>query len=123
MADADFILSGEYSRLINSNAQSVEYTLIDGTVIHSGEEFLSYLNSYINSESDLGDVNHDGSIDSVDVALILEYFANTATGKYDVYTDEERENFQKYADVLNDGVVNCIDAVWVLSKYAESATR
>lgn len=121
MADADYILSGEYAKSINSKIQQVEYVLTDGTVIHSGEEFLSYLDSYINSESDLGDVNHDGLIDSVDVTMILEYFANTATGKDDVYTEEEIENFQKYGDVLNDGVVNPIDASWVLSKYAELA--
>lgn len=123
MADADYILSGEYSKSINSNVQQVEYTLTDGTVIHSGEEFSSYLDSYINSDSDLGDVNHDGLIDSVDVTMILEYFANMATGKSDVYTEEELENFQKYGDVLNDGVVNPIDASWVLSKYAELATQ
>lgn len=123
MADADYILSGEYSKSINSNVQQVEYTLTDGTVIHSGEEFSSYLDSYINSDSNLGDVNHDGLIDSVDVTMILEYFANMATGKSNVYTEEELENFQKYGDVLNDGVVNPIDASWVLSKYAELATQ
>lgn len=123
MADADFILNGEYLRLIDSYAKPTEYTLVDGTVVHSGEEFLSYRDSYINNESDLGDVNHDGSVDSVDVTMILEYFASIASDKYDDYTEEEHENFLKYGDVFNDGVVDCLDASWVLSKYTDISTE
>ena len=73
MADADYILSGEYSKSINSNVQQVEYTLTDGTVIHSGEEFSSYLDSYINSDSDLGDVN------PIDASWVLSKYAELAT--------------------------------------------
>ncbi|MCM1505820.1 MAG: dockerin type I domain-containing protein [Ruminococcus flavefaciens] len=95
---------------------TVEYTLVDGTVIHSGEECTAYLEAYINSDSDLGDVNHDGVITSDDAKMILEYSVTCRADHYDYYTEEEHENFKKYGDVFNDGIINSTDAAYVLSK-------
>lgn len=95
---------------------TIEHTLVDGTVIHSGEEFKAYLEAYINSDSDLGDVNHDGVITSDDAKMILEYSVTCRADHYDYYTEEEHENFKKYGDVFNDGIINSTDAAYVLSK-------
>lgn len=122
MADADFILSGEYWRLINSNVGHHYTAWLDGTILDTDEKFEKYYGEFINDTTGRGDVNHDGSVDSIDATMILEYFANLATDNYDAYTEEEHENFQKYGDVFNDGIVNPLDASWVLSKYSDLST-
>ncbi|MDE5556650.1 MAG: hypothetical protein K2J32_02975 [Ruminococcus sp.] len=105
-----------------SSAESKEYILTDGTVVHSGDEFLSYREAYINDESsDLGDVNRDGCINGVDTNMIMEYYIKLYNEKDDYYTEEEHEIFRKYGDVFNDGQVDIIDVSWVFAKASANA--
>ena len=105
-----------------SSAESKEYILTDGTVVHSGNEFLSYREAYINdTSSDLGDVNRDGYITRIDAVMIAEYVVALAADKYDDYTEEEHEIFIKYGDVFNDGQVDIIDVSWICAKASANA--
>lgn len=116
--DAELIITGDYMKLKDVPKYSV---WLDGTILDTEEKFEKYHNEFINDTTGRRDVNHDGSVNSVDATMILEYFANVAIDNYDAYTEEEHENFQKYGDVFNDGVINCLDASWILSKYAETS--
>lgn len=110
--------------IITSEEDGLQYVaLLDGTILDTEEKLEKFRNEFFNDTTGRGDVNHDGSVDSVDVTMILEYFASIASDKYDDYTEEEHENFLKYGDVFNDGVVDCLDASWVLSKYTDISTE
>ncbi|MDE6677877.1 MAG: hypothetical protein K2K02_02450, partial [Ruminococcus sp.] len=71
--------------------------------------------STINTE--MGDVNHDGYVDYVDSSLIMLYYADLSTDKYDKYTEEQHENMRTYGDMNNDGYVNAMDASLISIRY------
>ncbi|WP_303823147.1 CotH kinase family protein [Ruminococcus flavefaciens] len=66
----------------------------------------------------LGDVNGDKMINSVDASAVLAYYAHLSTDKED---DLSRQ--QKIAsDVNDDGAINAVDASCILSYYAYIST-
>ena len=72
----------------------------------------------IDLEYDLGDVNNDGNVNSVDASAILLYYSKISTeqqGDFD-------EGQQKAADVNGDGKINSVDASDILAYYAYLST-
>ena len=67
---------------------------------------------------DLGDVNNDGQINSVDASSILAYYAKISTNQDGGYSDVQKAA----ADVNNDGSVNSVDASKILAYYAYVST-
>ena len=67
---------------------------------------------------DLGDVNEDGYINSVDASAVLNAYANMAASKNYIPSDK----FIKLADVNMDGSVNARDASYILNYYAKTST-
>jgi hypothetical protein len=63
----------------------------------------------IPSEKEMGDVNDDGSVDSVDALMVLDYEAGTRSSLINLES----------ADVSDDGEVNSIDALFILWIEAE----
>lgn len=66
-----------------------------------------------------GDANKDGKITTVDAALVLSYYADTATGEDTSLSDE---TFELY-DYNSDGKITTVDAAQILGVYAENATK
>lgn len=66
----------------------------------------------VKPETDLGDANNDGRIDSVDASEILRLFAYLSTG------GASTENDKKICDINNDGRIDSVDASAVLAYYA-----
>ncbi len=62
----------------------------------------------------LGDVNHDGSIDSLDAVLVLRYAAGF---------DDIEKDYVKYGDFDNDGKLTSADAAYILRKSAGLSYR
>ncbi|MBD5158762.1 MAG: hypothetical protein HDT23_00740 [Ruminococcus sp.] len=94
----------------------------DGKVWHDDIVLMGEVNSDITLNTELGDVNHDGYVDSIDATAVMWYYCMLSTDHYDYYTAEEHENFQKYGNMskeeLGDDYVDCIDASLILQKYA-----
>lgn len=66
---------------------------------------------------DLGDVNEDGSINSIDASAVLNAYASMAASKSYTVSDK----FVKLADVNMDGNVNARDASHILNYYAKTS--
>ncbi|MBR3919542.1 MAG: hypothetical protein IKJ59_12540, partial [Clostridia bacterium] len=66
----------------------------------------------------LGDINNDGSIDSIDATLILSDYADLAVGKATSFNAEQA----KAADVNGDGKYDSIDASLILAYYSHIQT-
>jgi uncharacterized protein YjdB len=63
------------------------------------------------SNKNLGDVNKDGTVNSIDAVNVLVYYASTLVGK-------SKSIDKTIADVNSDGKVNSIDATFILKYYA-----
>lgn len=74
-----------------------------------GEKIYSY---------DLGDVNNDRQINSVDASSVLAYYAKVSTDQDGGFSDAQKAA----ADVNNDGSVNSVDASKILAYYAYVST-
>ena len=68
---------------------------------------------------ELGDVNNDGSVNSVDASSILAEYSLTSTSSEGKYTDEQKSA----GDVNHDNQVNSLDASKVLAYYAYTSTN
>ena len=76
------------------------------------------VNTYDESKNTLGDVDSNGTIDSVDASLILREYSASSTGQASVL-----DNVQKTcADVDRNGTVDSVDASYILAYYAYAAT-
>ncbi|MDE6034507.1 MAG: hypothetical protein K2G36_01155 [Ruminococcus sp.] len=99
----------------------------DGYVWDDDIILMGEVNSDITSNTELGDVNHDGYINSIDATAVLCYYADLSTDHYDDYTAEEHENFKKYGNVskeeLGDDYVDAYDATLILKIYVENSTK
>lgn len=67
---------------------------------------------------DLGDVNKDGSIDSIDASMVLTIYANLAASRTYKATDE----MKKLCDVNMDNKIDALDASYILKYYAIAST-
>ena len=67
---------------------------------------------------DLGDVNEDGMIDSVDASMVLNIYANIAASR----TYKPTEKLKKLSDVNMDNKVDVLDASIILEYYAVAST-
>lgn len=67
---------------------------------------------------DLGDVNLDGTIDSIDASLVLSIYANLASSQ----SYKVAENTKKLADVDMNGNIDAYDATYILQYYAAAST-
>ena len=110
MADADFILNGGYAEKLHSSTISYDQV---GTL--SLEEYLA-------SDTDSGDVNHDGFIDARDACIVAHFYAELSTNNYDHYTEEEFKDLFAYSDVNQSGYIDPVDASWISIKYAQNST-
>ena len=73
-----------------------------------------------------GDVNGDGNIDLSDAVLVIEYYAQKASGIETSFIrlDDDPEGellVFKAADIIADDMINLDDATEILSIYAETA--
>ena len=66
-----------------------------------------------------GDVNGNGSVDSVDASAVLSAYATTSVTKNYVLTDE----FKERADVNTDNIVDAKDASRILQYYAMTSVK
>ncbi|MDE5583986.1 MAG: hypothetical protein K2J08_09805 [Ruminococcus sp.] len=62
----------------------------------------------------LGDVNGDGHIDSVDASVVLQMYAELSTDRNDSVNDETK----KIIDVNRDGFVDSVDSSLILNYYS-----
>ena len=67
---------------------------------------------------DLGDVNEDGMIDSVDASMVLNIYANIAASR----TYKPTEKLKKLSDVNMDNKIDVLDASIILEYYAVAST-
>lgn len=67
---------------------------------------------------DLGDVNEDGFIDSIDASMVLGFYANIAASK----TYKVPDNLKKLSDVNMDNRIDAFDASYILQYYATAST-
>ncbi len=67
---------------------------------------------------ELGDINGDNFVDSVDAAFVLQTYAEMSTGK-NPSLDEKQT---KICDVNRDGLIDAVDATAILIYYAEAST-
>lgn len=99
----------------------------DGKVfIQIGDDYSVKLFSDLDSDGTFehevqkGDLNCDGVINSVDVSMLLEAYADMASSAMDfpdVYTSTQ------YADINGDGVIDSVDASEILEIYAHNSTK
>lgn len=99
----------------------------DGKVfIQIGDDYSVKLFSDLDSDGTFehevqkGDLNCDGVINSVDVSMLLEAYADMASSAMDfpdVYTSTQ------YADINGDGVIDSVDASEILEIYAQNSTK
>ena len=66
----------------------------------------------------LGDINEDGSIDSVDASMVLTIYANLAASRTYKATDQ----MKKLSDVNMDDKIDALDASYILKYYAIAST-
>lgn len=62
--------------------------------------------------NELGDIDNNGTVDTIDAKLALQEYANTILG-FNILTVEERMR----ADVMNDGAIDSSDAILILRYY------
>ena len=67
---------------------------------------------------DLGDINLDGTIDSIDASIVLSIYANLAASK----TYKPSDSTKKLSDVNMDGDIDAYDATYILKYYAAAST-
>ncbi len=67
----------------------------------------------------LGDVNSDEFINSVDASSVLAYYALISTNKNGGYNEEQKLS----ADINHDGLINAVDASNILAYYAYASTE
>ena len=115
------------SHLGTQTTDSVSFKVIEGQLVEVHDVNLIYLSeattviyTSVNVTSgdtnkyELGDVNKDGKVNSLDATLILKYVAKKKT------LDAEQ---LKLADVTKDGKVNSLDAVKILKYVAKKITE
>jgi|GEM_PF-6543750 len=73
---------------------------------------------YATDENLLGDVDNSGSVNAIDVSLVLEHYSKVSTGQSTSFTETQKNS----ADVNKDGSINAVDASQILSYYAYTAT-
>ena len=66
----------------------------------------------------LGDINEDGTIDSVDASMVLTIYANLAASK----SYKATEQMKKLSDVNMDNKIDALDASYILKYYAITST-
>lgn len=66
----------------------------------------------------LGDINEDGNIDSVDASMVLTIYANLAASRTYKATDQ----MKKLSDVNMDDKIDALDASYILKYYAIAST-
>ncbi|HNZ99731.1 dockerin type I domain-containing protein [Ruminococcus sp.] len=77
-------------------------------------------NAYPLPEYFSGDINDDGSVNSVDTSNVLAEYARLSTSDHTgIFTDKQ----QKAADVDNNGAIDAVDASKILSYYAYASTN
>ena len=103
---------------------------VDGVDALDGSFLLNALSNYY----DLGDVNADGAVDSLDASTVLKHYSmfQAERGRPDEseMSDEVREYFSSIdrtgvsclGDVNGDGEVNALDASEILAGYAAAQT-
>jgi hypothetical protein len=64
---------------------------------------------------DMGDINNDKFVDSVDASVLLKEYASVSSGKTSTFTDKRQE---LAADVNKDGKADAVDASAILAFYA-----
>lgn len=97
----------------------------DGFVNHEDIRLITKIYTNFDAEGKMGDINHDGYVDCVDATMIMLYYADLSTNRYDEYTEEEHANFKMYGNVFEDenGFVDAADATAIMAFYAGNSTE
>lgn len=78
----------------------------------------TYFEVTVSELLNLGDINNDGIIDSVDASMILTEYSNISTSGKGNFTTEQKQN----SDINSDGIIDSVDASILLSYYAYIST-
>ena len=78
--------------------------------------FMSAMTSNAADKIIYGDVNGDGAVNSSDATEILNYYAQSLTGK----NEDSAKNILEIGDVNEDGSVDSADASFTLEYYSYS---
>ena len=81
--------------------------------------FMSAMTSNAADKIIYGDVNGDGAVNSSDATEILNYYAQSLTGK----NEDSAKNILEIGDVNEDGSVDSADASFTLEYYSYSSTH
>lgn len=85
------------------------YSVIEAISETRAEIFLPAVPQTVNG---LGDIDNDGTVNTIDAKLVLQEYASTILGS-NALTEEERTR----ADVTGDGVIDSADAILILRYY------
>ena len=108
-----------------ANREEIEEYAERMVKLYTGQEFsfktmMNYIDSGMPIPNDKvikGDVNGDGTVDSIDAIKVLQYYANNLVGITQPVIDENA------ADINEDGVIDSKDSVGILVEYANSMVK
>ena len=95
---------------------------VDGFVIIASPDSCGaeYARNYgITLDSATGDVNGDGSVNSIDASLVMANYSISSVGNKPFLTS--LQSFR--GDTNNDGAVNSIDASLIMAEYSRNSTK
>ena len=117
-----FVVTIDRSKVDTSKAGVYKVTAMltnkDGSRVYGSAGFEITVNAKTSEEYELGDVNNDKHIDSVDASMILAEYARLSSNQNAKFDSRQI----KAADVNYDGKTDSNDASLILAYYAYSAT-
>lgn len=81
------------------------------------DAYNDFINADLTQSAEIGDVNHNGSIDLKDAAMIKMYYMDINTSNADLYTEEQHENFRVYGDFDQNNTINILDTTHIMIKF------
>ena len=117
-----FVITIDRSKVDTSNEGvykvTSKITNMDGSRVYSRDSFEITVNAKTSDDYELGDVNNDKHIDSVDASMVLAEYARLSSNQNAKFDSKQT----KAADVNHDDHTDSNDASLILSYYAYSAT-
>ena len=113
-----------YASLVGGQIVNSDDTSIDAKYLFQGRyiatlEQMTISEQILSKYKNLGDINLDNSINSIDASLALKLSKKIATNK--ALTEDEKQQ-QERADVNGDGKIDINDALAILEYYSNQAT-
>ena len=117
-----FVVTIDRSKVDTSKAGvykvTAKITNKDGSKLYDSTDFEITVNAKTSDDYELGDVNNDKHIDSVDASMVLAEYARLSSNQNANFDSKQT----KAADVNHDDHTDSNDASLILSYYAYSAT-